>query len=452
MTLIGIIFHKVSLSGITMTIKISTLLYITLLTLLIWPTYIGTRISIVYFQPYKFLLIVFIFLSTLNYITRPSHFITQVRAVFSTPVGKLALLYLLFSFIATVVYGIDSSAIKFIANSVLMLLFCLLGGFFFAQNQSNQWPLTGLALISGLLGVFGVIEYFAGSNFFTQFAGSSKNEADTAFLLTAAADKARGSYRSQATFLHPLVLAQLLILAVPFIYIKCIKVLEMRLRIFWYCLLITTIACIYFTDSRAAFGVLLLYIAIYMVGVFRSGSLNSSIANKMLRSILAGLVLILLVVILPGILKARLEASSDQDASSTVARLIMLERTVDAIHDRPFWGWGPGTAVITAGIVNKTGTGGTIDSFYMTTGVERGLPVLILLILLQLTVVWHGFKRRFEMYSSDRLLLGANTLALLGFFLISIILSIDYLMPLAFFLIGIQSKLVHRVNRERIHA
>ncbi|MBW4055884.1 MAG: O-antigen ligase family protein [Proteobacteria bacterium] len=423
-----------------MIIRISTLLYITLCTMLVWPPYIGVRLGIIYLQPFKLLLIVFLFLSTLNYITRPNDLIARIRAVFSTKVGKSALLYLLFSFIATVVYGIDSVAIKFIANSVLLLLFCLLGGFFFAQTQSAKWPLTGLAVVGGVLGVIGVVEYFTGSNLFMQFAGSSKNESDAAFLAVAVSDKVRGAYRSQATFLHPLVFAQFLLISVPYIYVQCTKTIEMRLRIIWYFLLIAAISGIVFTGSRAAFGVLLLFILLFMVGATRSGSSSSSYAIRLLGPIIAGVVLILLVAILPGIVKAKLEGSSDLETSSTVARLIMLERTVDAMHERPLWGWGPGTAIIKAGIGNEAG--GTIDCFHMTTGIERGLPALLLLILLQLTVVWCGFKRWLITFGPDRLLVGANTASLLGFFLVTVILSIDYLMPLAFFLIGIQASLV----------
>lgn len=433
-----------------MTIRISTFLYFTLFTLLIWPTYIGARVGIVYLQPFKFLVILFLFLSILNFITRPSHILTQIQTVFLTPVGKSALLYLFFSAIATVVYGIDTTAIKFIVNSVLMLLLCLLGGFYCAQNKSSHWPLIGLAVIGGLLGVFALIEYCNESNYLMQFAGSAKNEADAAFLRVAVGDKSRGAYRAQATFIHPLVLAQFLIVAVPFIYLQCTEVRKMRLRVFWYCLLFVAILGCYFTGSRAAFGVILLYIAFYILGITRYDSSNSSFAIRLFRPILTCIVLIIVLALLPGILKTRLDATADQDSKSTLARLIMLERTVNAIHDRPIWGWGPGTAVTKAGV--DTGNGETIDCFYMSTGVERGVPALLLLILLQLTVVLHGFKRWLEMHGSNRHLVAANTVALLGFFLISAILSIDYLMPLAFFLIGIQSKLVHRVIRERLHA
>lgn len=423
-----------------MTFEISSFLYITLLLMFVWPPYIGVRFGVVYIQPFKIALILFLFLSVLTHLTRLTNFVEQVRTVFRTRVGKWALLFLFYSAIATFASGINSASMKFFANSVLMLCFCLLAGFSFIRNHSSQLPLKGLAVIGGLVSAIAIVEYLTQFNFFMQFAGSAKNDADSAFLLVAAADKTREAYRSQATFFHPLVLAQFLIVAVPFVYLECTKARGIRSTVSWYSLLVATMSGIYLTGSRAAFGVLFVFGAIYLVQVTQSGPSSVNAATRLLRPVLAGVVLISLAAILPGMVKAKLAGASDLEASSTVARLVMLSRTIEAIRDRPFFGWGAGTAAVKAGIVNDTG--GTIDSFHMTTGIERGLPALLLLAILQLTILWCGFKRWRVSSDPNRLLIGANTMSLLGFFFVTVILSIDYLMPLAFFLIGVQAALV----------
>ena len=421
-----------------MTFKISSLLYLTLFSMLVWPPYIGMRLNLIFIQPFKLLLLAFLVISSINYLVRPSYFLSQIRELFKSPIGKWAICFLAFSAVATIANGIDSNSIKFISNSVILLLLCMFGGFYFEECEHNCLPLIVLAVIGGLLGLFGVLEFIAQSNFLKQFAVISKDKADIAFMLVAASDKTRGSYRSQATFVHPLVLAQFLIIAIPFIYLRCKQAPNTKMRIFNYCLLVSAVAGLYCTGSRAAFSVLLIFIILYILAGARS---IFSAANRGIRLVLpifASIFLVIVILLFINNVETKLKGSSKIETSSTIARLIMLDNTIDAVRDRPIWGWGPGTAATIAGIDNDSG--GTIDSFYMTTSVERGLPALLLLIILQLNVIWYGYKRWVNAKDKERFFIGVNTIALSGYFLISSILSIDYLMPLAFYLIGLQAK------------
>lgn len=230
-----------------------------------------------------------------------------------------------------------------------------------------------VSMATFLVSILALVEYFLQRNIFLDLLSVNNEYAQEALL-----PKIRdGDYRVQSTFDHPLTFAQFLNSAIPVSLILSVSAGTRMKQLFAAVVTGTALVAIFLTGSRSALGVLS-FALLFIVGVV-------SLKQFFLRRVTLGGMLIAIALsascfgILIGIEEYLLEllaGRSSAEASSTSARLIMLQRAIPLVLDNPLFGYGVGAAPGLVGFVGGRGIV-TIDSLIISIVVESGAPALI---------------------------------------------------------------------------
>ena len=279
-----------------------------------------------------------------------------------------------------------------------------------------------LIVLSIIISLIGIYECHVEKNIFEQFVPITSE-----YTSQALEAKIRDSYRVQATFEHPLVLAEYFVFVIPLALAMAVNSRFLFYRILGSAAVILDGLALWKTGSRT--GIVVLIGLGFLAAAWKFWLLLKRSKDYKVVGLLFALLPVLLAIAALGFLVINhlLQGRSSEEASSTVTRIVQLDLGIPLILNHPLLGYGPGTGAMLLDIRNQSGLP-TIDNYYLSIALESGLPALVLftfafgyIILLSLKSLRFGFAFN-----------GGFSLAFIGFVLCLPALSITAFFPLVF--------------------
>lgn len=275
-----------------------------------------------------------------------------------------------------------------------------------------------LAALVFVVCLLSIVEYVKKKNLFVGVLPVSDEYAQQALL-----DKVRDSgYRAQATFDHPLSFAQFLVTAIPLVVVGLASSRSLLAKGVWSCALVLSIAGVVASGTRSAVFVVMVSMFFLFLFVFLRNFYSKRMTIRGVLVALLGLFVLCAGAFVFGDSVTNLVAGrTSAEASSSYARMKMLEMAVPAVVDSPLVGYGVNQAAEKVGFWG----GGvlSIDSLPISFVVESGIGALLSYIF----VIVCGVARalRSAKASTDHVPLGLGVSAsLIAFFISSFTLSL----------------------------
>lgn len=409
----------------------------------LWPTYAGIKIGsapLINIQRIGALLLLALFLLQLGM----SAFAAR-RAV-SKILSCRSLSFFIFLYFGwralSVMSSMDPIYSAFIVSVDLItqLLFFCLTLLLIKDFSDIKTCIKAILIGASVVILIGIIESVNEYNAFAEFAPKAALDRD--YIASAISEKIRDTYRVQATFLHPLVLAEYLVLIIPLaVYVAMSKQFSSIFRVAALLIVVSGIYLLLRTGTRS--GVLILGLEIaYALGITAIHDAKSlKTAKSFVRIVFFFCALIAGAMALYGEGIDLIKGRSESESMSSEARLDQLISGSRAVIENPMLGWGPGLAANYASTANVTTGQVSVDNYYLTIVVESGVPALFafvgLLIMANIkarsgTVVGSNASRKLANYLS---------FSLFGFSIFCLILSIYEIFTIVFVMIAISALL-----------
>lgn len=257
-----------------------------------------------------------------------------------------------------------------------------------------------------------------------------------------------GIYRVQGPFSHPLVLAEFLALASPFILHFAVTHPRMWAR---GAAIVTLLAMAYValkTQSRlAVVGALassMLYLLLWSLDRWRRRK-ESLIAPALIAGFPVGALLLLLGTFFVGRLR-RMTWGGGEHKNSSLAREIQMEMGIPKVIQNPL-GYGAGQNGEVLGYRMLDGTL-TIDNYYLSLVLDFGVHGLVIFLATMVISIWVAATTFLRFKGDDREMSFLHPIAasLLAFIATKAVLSNDYGQPLVFAMLGMIVALAYRAR------
>jgi len=265
-------------------------------------------------------------------------------------------------------------------------------------------------------------------------------------VLTSRGRAATGGYRVKSVFSTPLGLAEYLALATPFVIHTAVASKKLATRLGAFATIPLMFLTIIYTDSRL--GVVGFFVS-FLLYILAWGALRwRDRPDQMVgRLVVISYPIVLASFLLLSFTWNRLSVmmwGGGATAPSTAARRQQLADGLPMILEQP-WGHGIGQAARTLGYY---GAGGklTIDSYYLTIGLEYGLIGFILYFGMFLAAIYFGGRALLKSTPGEDRLIIPVIIAVANFSIIKSIFSQESNHPLIFCMLGMIVALVHRIN------
>jgi hypothetical protein len=296
-----------------------------------------------------------------------------------------------------------------------------------------KWLTTAAAIIVG----FTVIEVIKHQNIFAPFIVIDAANAE--FVKYALEEKVRGGgYRAQASFNHPLLLAQFMVTVLPLVTLSFFARGAGKTAKFTagFVLMMTPFV-IWATHTRSAYAIAALVIIglawLPVVRNFRNPQKNS---KGGLLSVVALLVVTAIVPFVVAIILQLTAGRTREESGSSEARVQMFRRAVDPVLQNPAFGEGPGVGILQAALTTTRGRV-TLDSYYLIVALDSGLPAVIAFIGLVIVAVRFLIKATKLDDFFDFLAFSCWSLAAVAFGVAAVILGTPHNLPLFYMCIGV---------------
>ncbi|MFM9434229.1 O-antigen ligase [Janthinobacterium sp. CG_23.3] len=246
-----------------------------------------------------------------------------------------------------------------------------------------------------------------------------------------------GNYRAQGTFEHPMVLAEFLAMMVPLAAALFFTRKEVLLR--WASLGFIPLAVAMILASRSRSGIAVLVLAVLLVGLLKllprqTGGNEHKASLALLTSALLLPVLLTLGYYAMHEVSALIAGRTGNEVSSTLGRIVAMERGVPLVLNSPFFGYGNGMGAVKLGFFD--GVRYNIDNYWLGVALDAGLPGLLAYGVVFLGAIFLGlgvYRRRLDRGGT---LAGFITISLMMVIGTKTVLSIASGMTLAFILIA----------------
>lgn len=347
---------------------------------------------------------------------------------------KLAFILWLWRFIANFLgeYPVEST-VDYLRETLSLSSFILFGSVIASYDNGPKKMLHFVMLAALFVGIAGFVEAFQHKNIFVGFASQNVDASVAKILDSIASDKSRGGvYRVQSVFGHPILYAQFFSALVPLALYGVMYEKKWVWRAL--SLIIIPIALFAILKSGSRSGIASFVVTIGFLGVlfwFRAmlhGQYSKFVA------ILALPLLALALGFASYVLQELAAGSNQSESSSTEVRNNMLHNAIEALWESPLWGFGKGTAIEKAGVLNTKGVA-TLDNYFLNIAVDAGYVGLILFLALIVFFGYKGFKYAALNDGNDGMFVGACTASVLGMFATFYIVSIHDSMTFVWLLI-----------------
>lgn len=293
-----------------------------------------------------------------------------------------------------------------------------------------RWVIFSTAILCGI----SLLEVVRGENLFLALVPYDPSNEN--FLRAVVEAKLRGGeYRVQASFDHPLLLAQFLGVALPLALWLAWTDPSRRVRLLTICTLIVLPAVMWFTRTRTAVGLTAFVGALAVTLVALAAVRKPRADGGNLRAAIGLVAMAAVGVAVLAFMVQLAVGRTEEESSSTQVRLMMLDRGIEAMLASPLVGDGPGVGGFQAAVI---GSGGqvTLDSYWLMLLLESGLPALMLLLAMLAAASWRvvtAMSRGLDEANLARLSLG---LAMLSFALSTAVLGTPHNLPFMYLLLG----------------
>lgn len=412
------------------------------------PTYLGVKVGqlpLINFQRLALLMIaagvVYRFASGRGSARQIENFLRRESYVL-TP----ALMYFVWRIVTALVsdslgYSLFLATLEIVTQYFLLVAVCV-----YVNSYSRFFSLVRVLLSTFLLVmVIGFIESIVEQNLFKSIIPESA--LTQGYVQSALTEKVRDVYRVQAAFLHPLVLAEYIVVFFPvLIFAHKVKIFGRFTNLYSLCAVPLAFYVLWRTGSRSGMMCLAAELAALVtirffhdVGKVRSGS-----------AVIRVFVFVLVGVIALPFAYERFDSvvfgTTESEAMSTMARLSQLESGVDALSSSPVFGYGVGNSVNYASSENDKTQELSVDNYYLTVVVESGVPGLLLFVFMLFRFLRRS--RRVDRNWKISLYSLAVSYSIVGLLSFNVILSIYELYPFVFLLLGLMLSVRRLINRD----
>lgn len=402
-----------------------------------WPTYAGFKIgNMPIINLHRIIGVVFIVLLASNTLLSRAWLIRSIDRLRLLKEPLLIITFFYFWRLLSIFSSPNIPYSFFLIMIDILLQFVIFISIIVSFEDSYDVKIGLKAILFGavLVVLLGLIEFISEQNLFVKLVPNSSKNIE--FIASAIEEKIRDNYRVQAAFMHPLVLAEYLIIVIPisasFIFDKEFVTRFSSLFVFFGGILV-----LYSTGSRSGIVVLGVQLIFFLLLTSYQNAKTYRGFNSFLRTFVGSVSLIILVA--AGCYYGRdlIIGKGSAETMSTVARIVQLINGISAVSNKPLLGHGPGFAPEYAGVENIASGRLTLDNYYLTVVIESGLPALLLLILC--FVLFYRYSRlclHTESILFNTHIINLISCSVVGFIVFCIILSTYEVFGIAFAIFG----------------
>ncbi|AOF82169.1 O-Antigen ligase family protein [Methyloversatilis sp. RAC08] len=333
---------------------------------------------------------------------------------------------------------------RYFVNSAYVLLNELLtyfpliaiGAIVFSTAERLRYLMMAFAGTAIALGALGVMEAALGKNIFAAYLPGFFS-LSSEYLEQIVQEKIRGgSYRVQGTFGHPLLYAQFLLFATPFVALFLNPERKFRSFLILLALAVIGVAVVRSGSRSAVIGAVIVGMLWLALALF--GQIIAKTTSRMSWLALFAVPLVLTSAVLIALQSTDYVIGRDRaEYNSSNARVEMYLKGFEVTSESPAVGHGPGLAIELMGFV---GTGGvrTLDSYYVSVMVESGFLAISAFLLFGISGALVAAKVGLTSRSAFNRAVGRSiACAIVGVMLMCSILSTPHNLPFYFLLIGV---------------
>ncbi len=292
--------------------------------------------------------------------------------------------------------------------------------------------LMAVAILQGLLASY---ESVVKHTLFDKFISVGSD--DSATMVDMLRQKFRdGRYRAQGTFEHPMVLAEFMAMMIP---LAAVLFFSKRTGLWrWICAGFIPLAVGVIVFSRSRVGIAVLLAALLMVGGLlllprgKKGRNSGGLYLAMMMFMVPVLVVVAYFVLSE--MSALVAGRSAGEASSTMSRVLMLQRGVPLLEASPIVGYGNGMGAIKLGFFD--GVRFNIDNYWLGVALDSGVPGLLAFVFIFATAALYGLRLYKQRSDQAGLAAGAIAISLVILLGCKTVLSIASGFTLAYVLIA----------------
>lgn len=281
-----------------------------------------------------------------------------------------------------------------------------------------------LATAAFIISLIAILERLVGHNLFAKLVPMN---ADFAAAQAAALEEKlrEGGIRAQATFEHPMVLAEFLVFTLPMIAFVALKANGRLLRFASLGGILLVLGGIVMSGTRSAIltGGIVMFLS--MILYFFNNMQGRELSLKAFFSVLGMIALVCVLLASTSVMLQLIQGRSAAEVGSSSARLLQMQAAVPKIRAQPLLGYGVSVGNQELGYRASHGRF-TVDNYYLTLTMDSGLPAGLLFALLLLVFCALGASLYFRLGNDDdRMLAGMLTISVTGFMVTKSVLSID---------------------------
>lgn len=280
--------------------------------------------------------------------------------------------------------------------------------------------LLGGAVVVALLGG---LERVLGHNLFAKFV-----PADNEAMANALSDKLRdGGNRVQATFEHPMVMAEFLMMTLPIAVYMLFASGRQLYRVAGSAALALIVGGVVLSGTRSAIltsaAVLGLTLVLYFLENMRG---RKGLTPRGLLSLIGLIGIVTVAMAAVPVVAELVQGRNVYERGSSTARIMQYKMGVPKLEKQPLLGYGVGLGNAQVGF--KASQGRTsVDSYYLTMALESGVPGLLLFLAVLLGFITMGLRLSFvETDPGQRLMARVLAVSLIGVLATRGVLSIEF--------------------------
>ena len=239
----------------------------------------------------------------------------------------------------------------------------------------------------GIVCTLGVAESIVRHNLFFEWL-----EIDSNYMHEAMEEKIRaGAYRIQSTFAHPLTFSEFIVVCTPIVLLALFTEYSSFFKSGLLLMLVGIMGyCVFETGSRSGVGGFLLSIGCYVIMMSIRQIKVTKSAIRAGSYFLVLIAAVFLMVTATYAISDLLIGKTTRELNSGLVRIEMWRDGIQLALEQPFLGYGERMAASTLGF--KSGTGFTIDSYYLSILLNSGFFSLLLYIYLLAYLCWTAVR------------------------------------------------------------
>lgn len=313
------------------------------------------------------------------------------------------------------------------------------------SSRDMHTVLAVMTVCTGLVSLIAIVERLHGSNFISPLAPRNL-EFDAAQALALHAKIREGANRVQATFEHPMAMAEFLVMMAPPAAFVAFRHKRRAMRLCGLATLPLLVVAVFLTQTRSAFiaiaGMIVCGAILWLAKIMKTQSLGF----KGYLSFVGIAIVVAILASAAGIASTLVSGRSEAEQQSSLERLEQLKRAESVIAKAPMLGSGVGLGNDTIGFSAVKGRL-YVDNYYLTLALDSGIPGAVLFFLILVFASFSGIRLFFSRSGETAELAGCLALSIFALVLTKSVLSIHYNLTYAYLLIGLL--IVLKAQREK---